>query len=111
MSYDKELRHRALAYWAAGHSKKETATVFKVGTTTLQRWKSQLNESGTLSPKKRRKTWRKLEPGKLEAYLNTHPDAYLKDIAEAFGCSDVAVIKALRRLNISRKKNRPLQGI
>jgi transposase len=110
MSYDIKYRQRAIEYWEAGHSKTETASVFKVGTTTLQTWKSQLKETGTLEPKKRSATWRKIDPEKLKEILERQPDAYLKEIAKEFGCSDVAVLKALRRLKISRKKNRSLQG-
>ena len=110
MSYDIELRRRAIEYWSDGHNKKETATVFKVGTTTLQRWKSQLKESGTLAPKKRKETWRKIDPEKLKKYNEDHPDAYLEEIAAEFGCSDTAIIKAFRRLKISRKKNHNLSG-
>jgi transposase len=110
MSYDIKYRQRAIEYWEAGHTKAETASVFKVGTTTLQTWKSKLKETGTLEPMKRSGTWRKIEPKKLKEYLKQHPDAYLKEIAEEFSCSDVAVLKALRRLKISRKKNRSLQG-
>ena len=105
MSYDIKFRQRAIAYWEAGHTKAETAAVFKVGTSTLQTWKSQLKETGTLAPKKRRETWRKIDPEKLKAYLEQHPDAYLKEIAQEFECSDVAVLKAMRRLRITRKKN------
>jgi len=105
MSYDKKYRLRALEYWADGHTKKQTATAFQVGTTTLSKWKSQLNETGALEPKKRRETWRKIDPEKLRSYVVEHPDAYLKEIAQAFDCSDVAVLKAMRRLNITRKKN------
>ena len=70
----------------------------------MQTWKSQLKETGSMEPKKRRETWRKIEPKKLKAYLEQHPDAYLKEIAQVFECSDVAVLKAMRRLNITRKK-------
>jgi len=110
MSYDIKLRQRAIAYWNAGHTKAETAAVFQVGTSTLQTWKSQLNETGTLEPKKRRETWRKIDPEKLKAYLEQHPDAYLKEIAQVFKCSDVAVLKAMRRLTITRKKNHGVPG-
>ena len=64
-----------------------------------------LKETGTLESKKRKETWRKIDPKKLKEYLKQYPDAYLKEIADEFGCSDVAIIKALRRLKISRKKN------
>ena len=110
MSYDIKFRRRAIEYWNDGHSKKETAKVFQVSHFTLQIWKSQLKETGTLEVKKRRETWRKIEPTRLIEYLGQHPDAYLKEMAEEFDCSDVAILKAIRRLKISRKKNDPIQG-
>lgn len=105
MSYDAKFRHRAIEYWNDGHTKIETAKVFKVHPDTLQKWKNQLKETGKLEPKTRRETWRKINPTRLKEYLKQHPDAYLKEMAKEFGCSDVAIIKALRRLKISRKKN------
>jgi transposase len=110
MSYDVKLRQRALEYWQEGHSREETARVFKVSHFTLQMWKSQLKETGTLEPKKRRETWRKIDPVRLAQYMKQHPDAYLREIAKEFGCSGVAISKALKRLKISRKKNYSLQG-
>ena len=109
MSYDIKLRERAVAHWNDGHSKKETAAVFKVGTTTLQRWKSQLNETGTLASKKRKETWRKIDPEKLRKYVDENPDAYQHEIAEAFGVRLYAIQKALKRLRITRKKNHTIQ--
>ena len=110
MSYDKKYRRLTIEYWNDGHSKSETSAVFKVGTTTLQRWKSQLNETGNLEPKKRKETWRKIDPQKLKEYLGQNPDAYLREIAKEFDCSENSIFKALRRLKISRKKNYPVQG-
>lgn len=109
MSYDKNYRRRALEYLSEGNSFRKTASVFKVSTTTLQLWKSQLKRTGSLESKKRKETWRKLDPAKLREYVEQHPDAYLAEIGEAFGCSDVAVLKALRRLKITRKKNDSIQ--
>ena len=105
MKYNIEYRRRAIEYWSEGHSKKEAAEVFKVDPSTLHRWKSRLKETGTLAPTERKETWRKIDPEKLKSYLHEHPDAYLKEIAEEFECTEVAVFKALRRLKISRKKN------
>jgi Transposase. len=110
MSYDIKFRQRAVEYWREGHTQRATAAVFKINPYTLQKWKSQLAESGSLAPKKRRETWRKIEPARLAEYVSQHPDAYLKEIAQEFNCSDVAVSLALRRLKITRKKNDPLQG-
>ena len=110
MSYDIKLRRRAIEYWDDGHSKKETASVFKVGTTTLQTWKSQLNETGSLAPKNRKETWRKIAPKELKEYLIRYPDAYLREIAKEFSCSENSIFKALKRLKISRKKNHSFSG-
>jgi transposase len=110
MSYDIKLRERALAYWAAGHTKAQTAAAFQVGTTTLQAWKSQLNETGTLAPKARETPWRKIDPEKLLAYVAEHPDAYQHELAAAFGVQLFAMQKALKRLGITRKKNHGVPG-
>jgi len=105
MSYDVKFRERALTYWAEGHTKEQTAAVFGVGTSTLQTWKSQLNQTGKLEPKARKTPWRKIDPDKLRAYVAAHPDAYQYEIAAAFGVRLFAIQKALKRLNITRKKN------
>ncbi len=110
MSYDIKYRRRVMEYWNDGNSKRKTAAVFKVSPSTLQEWKSQLNETGTLEPKKRKQTWRKIEPKKLQKYVEANPDAYLREIAAEFNCTIHAVETALKRLKISRKKNYTVQG-
>jgi len=105
MGYDIKYRRRAIEYWGEGNSKRKTAEVFKVSTTTLQKWKSKLKETGTLETKKRKETWRKIEPEKLSQYIEANPDAYLREIAVEFKCTNHAVEKALARLKITRKKN------
>lgn len=110
MSYDVKFRRRALEYWNEGHSKRETAEVFGVSHFTLQKWKSQLHETGNLEPKKRKEIWRKIDPSKLEEHVEQNPDAFLKEIAKEFDCSPTSVLRALRRLKITRKKNYSLQG-
>ena len=104
MAYDIKYRRRAMEHLAEGNTVRATAAIFRVSTSTLERWKSQLKETGGLAPKQRTGVWRKIDPTKLKCYMKEHPDAYLREIAQAFGCSDVAVLKALRRLKITRKK-------
>jgi len=110
MSYDVKFRERALAYWADGHTKEQTAAAFGVGTSTLQTWKSQLKQTGKLEAKVRETPWRKIDPEKLRAYVAEHPDAYQHEIAAAFGVRLFAIQKALKRLNITRKKNHGVPG-
>jgi transposase len=50
--------------------------------------------------------FKKLDPIKLREYVSDHPDAYLQEIADVFGCVESAVRKALKRLKITRKKRR-----
>jgi len=105
MGYDIKFRQRVIDYLSKGHTEKETAATFKVSTSTIWDWKSKLNETGTLAPKKRKETWRKIDPEKLRKYVDEHPDAYQHEIAAAFGVRLYAIQKALKRLKITRKKN------
>ena len=110
MSYEIKYRQRVIDYMSEGHTEKETAETFKVSKATLWKWKSQLKETGTLSPKKRKETWRKIDPDKLHKYVEDHPDTYQHEIAAAFGVRLYAIQKALKRLGITRKKNDSIQG-
>ena len=38
-------------------------------------------------------------------YVQEHPDAYLKEIAQQFGCCPAAVLRRLNKLGITRKKS------
>jgi len=111
MAYDIKYRRRAIEYWNDGHSKIATAEVFKVSTSTLQKWKSELKkEPGKLAYKKRKDTWKKIDPVKLKKYVAEHPDAYARETATEFGCSEWAINKAFKRLGITRKKNVGVPG-
>ena len=108
MSYKIKYRRQAIAYWEDGHSARESAKVFSVSTRTLQNWKIQFKETGSLKPKTRRDAWRKIAPDRLNEYLREHPDAYLKEIAGEFHCSIAAASKALKRWNLCRTPANPL---
>ena len=110
MSYEIKYRERVIKYLSAGHSEREAATVFKVSRSTIWKWKSRLNETGTLTSIKRKETWRKIDPEKLREYVAEHPDAYQHEIALAFGVRLYAIQKALKRLRITRKKNHNISG-
>lgn len=102
--YSKDLRERAFKYTQEGHTYRETAEVFSVGTSALVRWKKIFVEQGNFEDKPRKKRIGKIDPQKLEEYLKEHPDAYLKEIAALFGCSEAAVSKMLKRMNYTKKK-------
>lgn len=104
MSYPIKYRQRVIEYRQEGHTLEETSNIFAVAISTIQRWEQQLREKGDLETKPLNRTFKKIAPEKLKEYIAEHPDAYLKEIAEVFECSDTAVRKALKRLNITRKK-------
>ncbi len=74
-----------------------THQVFKVSKLTIQKWEKQLKETGNLEKKDLHRSFRKIDPEKLKAYVAAHPDAYQSEMAETFGCSESGIRDALRR--------------
>ena len=104
MAYSEDLRERVIAYVQEGHTQKSACKVFKVGRTALKRWTKRYSETGNLADKKPQRSYKKIDPEKLSAYMKEHPDAYLREIAEVFGFTGEAVRQALVKLSITRKK-------
>ena len=52
---------------------------------------------------------KKIIPKKLIEYVQAHPDTCLKEIAEVSSCHSSLVLKLLRKLGITRKKEYFLQ--
>ena len=107
MSYSKKYRERTIEYRQAWHTLEETHQVFKVSISTIREWEKQRKETGDLGKKKLHRSFRKIDPEKLKAYVAEHPDAYQSEIAKAFGCSESGIRDALRRYKITRKKRQP----
>jgi len=94
-----------MEYLDEGHTWAEARATFKISMTAISSWRKKYKETGGVKDAPpRRKAFKKLDPDKLRAYVEEHPDAYLKEIGKAFGCSDTAVQKAFKRLGITRKK-------
>ncbi len=104
MSYPVKYRKRVLEYREEGHTLEETSKVFKAAISTIRKWEKQMRETGDLTPKVPERSFKKIDPSKLRAYVARRPDACQKEIAMDFGCSKSAVQKALKRLGITRKK-------
>ena len=104
MSYDEKFRRRTLEYRQKGHSLAQTSEVFNVAINTIRKWEKQLETEGHLRKHTFIRSFKKIDPEKLRAFVKEHPDAYLREIAEAFKCCQTAIRKALKRLQITRKK-------
>ncbi len=105
-AYSLDLRQRAVAYVLEGGQKPEACRIFQIGRDTLYRWLRQYQTKGELAPKPRGKyASRKLDDAVLAQYIADHPDATLEELGQRFSVSAVAIWKACRRLQITRKKN------
>jgi transposase len=104
MVYDKKYKERVVGYRLEGHTIAETSEIFKVSAYAIKTWTKQYKEKGILEKKKPVRPFKKLDPVNLREYVADHPDAYLQEIADVFGCVESAVRKALKRLKITRKK-------
>ena len=93
-----------MEYLDRGNSQRKTRETFHISMATINKWRRKYEQTGEIKDAPARRKHKKLPPEALRTYVEEHPDAYLKEIGEAFGCSDTAVQKALRRLNITRKK-------
>ena len=107
MAYSVDLRMKAVKhYLASNHTFAQTGAIFDVGATTVRSWVVKYEQTGNVFNKPLNRGFKKIDPVKLRAYVKAHPDATQQEIADAFECSNQAVSKALKRLNITRKKKR-----
>lgn len=101
MTYSLDLRERAVSYVRSGGSQWEASQIFGVTTRTLYGWLHR----DDLSPKRCGPRRRKLDKVALAAHVQAHPDALLRERAAAFGVSGVAIFKALRQMQVTKKND------
>ena len=105
MTYSLDLRERAVSYVRSGGRQAEASRVFGITTRTLHSWV----RAPHLAPKVCGPRRRKLDKAKLAAHVRECPDALLRERAAEFGVSSVAIFKALRQLQVT-KKNDAVRG-
>ena len=110
MAYSKDLRQKVIEYLKSGHTQREARETFHISTAAINRRRRLYTKTGKLEDKKPCRGFKKLDPEKSRAYVKEHPDACLKEIGEAFDCTDTSVRKAFFRLEITRKKRQHTAG-
>jgi len=103
MGYDKVLRERAVFYQEK-HRQKETCEAFGISANALKEWQKKYAQTGSLENKPLERMWRKIDPAKLRADVQAHPDDFNDERAERFGCNGEAIRQALQKLKITRKE-------
>jgi transposase len=86
------------------HTIKETAEVFNIGTRTVSRWIRLKKDTGKLDRKPLNRKPRKVNEEQLRAYMEEHPDAYMKEVGEALGHPKETIRSALKRMKYTLKK-------
>lgn len=104
VSYGKEMRERVIAYREAGHTKEATREVFGVSVYAISQWEKRLREHKPLTRDPVYHTFKRIDPQRLEAFVEANPHTTQQKIAEHFGCTAMAVSKALKRHGYSRKR-------
>ena len=105
MAYSTDFKQQALDYIKEGHSHVEAAKVFDVGVRTLFTWEKKWREQGHLERKKRVAKSRKIPLEELKAFVEAHPDAFLREIAAHFDCAVPSVWAALKQIHVTLKKD------
>ena len=103
MSYSGDLRKRVLEYVKNGGKKVEAARIYGVSRWCVYEWLSR--EEALVSKRPGPKTSHKFNREELLEYLKSKPDATLKEMSLRMGVGITAIWNALKRMNISRKKN------
>ncbi|MDR0581054.1 MAG: transposase [Holosporaceae bacterium] len=105
-----DLRLRVIGYVESGHKYKEAAERFGVSERSICNWIKLKRETGSLKAESVPRSPHKLRDEELLTYVKENPDAFLKEIAEHFRCSESGVHKALKRNNITYKKTPFIPG-
>ena len=101
--YSVGYREAVLDYYDNGHTYRETCSEFQINSATLSSWIKRKKEIG--SPKANyRGTEPKIDREKLKKYVDKHPDAYQREIAEVFNCSQSTIGYNLKKLGYTFKK-------
>lgn len=100
MTYSVHFRKKVLQLQSAGESFIKLSKRFKISTTTISRWKKELN------PKLRRnKRPIKIDTEALKKDIKDYPDSYSYERARRLGVSASGIKHAKKRIGVTYKKN------
>ncbi|MDR1992595.1 MAG: transposase [Nitrososphaerota archaeon] len=109
MTYSLDFREAVLTFRKKGHTIKQTCETFNIPKKTYHNWTNLQQQTDSLQPKKTPTRKRKIDKQKLRQYIEEHPDAYLKELAQHFNVKTSSIHNALVKLKITRKKKFHIQ--
>ena len=101
MAYGKDFRQLAVKKYKNGHTKTSICKDLSISRPTLNRW---LNLSDLTPLKLGPKGPMKYKISELEKHVEEHPDMHLHERGKLFGLTESGMSKALKSLNINKKK-------
>jgi len=105
MGYPTKFKERALMLLESGDSMSKVAEMFKISVDSLSRWKRRKKETGTPASIKPSGAKPKISIQEIKEYIQEHPEAYDREIAEHFGVAQASARRARLRAKITNKKN------
>ena len=103
-AYSEDFRKKVVEYKEAGDSKAETERMFSVCRESINCWLKLKEEGKSLKPVATPRSPHKLNREELKKYIEEHPEAMQKEMAEHFGCVPTTVSNALKAMGYTRKK-------
>jgi len=104
MAYSIDFIKRAVAYKQEGHTLKQLQEAFGIPSETYYDWKEKLENGFEFGVKTKGERIRKIDKEALKQAVEANPDAFLRELAEQFKCTPVAIFYTLEKLDITRKK-------
>lgn len=99
-----DLRERVIHFIESGGAISEACRLFQVSSSSVYRWRQLKNSVGHLSATAPVRTAYKIDDLALIDFLEHYPDAYQSEIATHFNVTQSGACRAMKRLNITRKK-------
>ena len=100
MTYSVQFRKKVLKLQSGGESFIKVSRRFKISTTTISRWKKELNPKPS-----RNKRPIKIDDEELKKDIEDYPDSYSHERASRLGVSTSLIKHAKKRLGVTYKKN------
>jgi transposase len=107
MSYSKDIRRLVVKHVGSGGSKSEAARLYGVSRATVYLWLG-LGTKRLKGTKPGPKRNRKVDEQRLLAAIRLRPDMRLAELGREFNVHESTISYALKRLNVTRKKNVPI---
>ena len=102
MTYSIDLRKRVVSYVENGGCKSKASEIFGVSLWCVHDWCKREDLSPKPSAPRRK---RKMDWDALRQHVNDYPDAILRERASYFKVHIHAIEYAMKKMNITRKKN------